>query len=490
MKHSIRARFTFLFTAVFLLVLLTSVVINSLGLERFYRAQKVKQIEKAYQALDALIMREGNESGNLESLLREYSDKYNITIAVMDSDNSRAITTSERDGDFLFRRAQSYLLGGKFSGEAVVVKETEKYQIISTPEGGGGHIDCFAFCSDNRTLLLISTPLADVKESARLVNRFLSYVGLFTVFLGLVLGFFLTRWITDPIRQLAVLSEKMGRLDFSERYIGHSEDEIGTLGRSMNAMSEKLEETFAELKSANEQLTEDIRKKEEIDEMRREFIANVSHELKTPIALIQGYAEGLNEGLMEDPESRKEYLDVIIDEAGRMNGLVKQLLTLSKLESGAPELEISTFDIREMIRGIASSSRLLAEEKKAVIAFDEPEEPLMVKADAFQIEEVLTNYISNAVHHVNEGGRIVIWTEKASPDFVRVHVANTGSHIPEKDLPHIWDKFYKVDKSHSRSYGGSGIGLSIVKAVMEAHGGAYGVENTEDGVDFHADIPG
>ena len=531
MKHSIRTRFTVLFLIVFFVVLLAAVCVNNWGLERFYRARKVEDIEKAYRAVNELVMKEGNGSAKLPDLLKEYSDKYNITIAVMDSDNDRSVVTTERGSDYLLQRAQSYLFSDSFRESSEILKETDDYQIISTHDPGGNrvNIDCFAFCGDNQTLLLMSTPAANLTESVRLANRFLSYVGLLMAVLGIVLGVFLTRRITQPIQRLAALSAKMGSLDFTERYTGDYEDEIGVLGHSMNTMAEKLEETISELQDANKSLQEDIRRKEEIDEMRREFIANVSHELKTPIALIQGYAEGLNDGLCEDPESRKEYLDVIIDEAGRMNSLVKQLLNLSKLESGAPEMEIGPFDLADMIRSIVGSTKLLAEEKQASVAFASDQgQALPVLGDTFQIEDVLTNYVSNAIHHVDEGGRIVIRAEEvpgptaepvraagsgqaaesrraAGPDQagaavdagsasssagsgkwprIRVHVENTGSSIPEKDLPHIWDKFYKVDKSHSRSYGGSGIGLSIVKAVMEAHGMGYGAANTETGVDF------
>ena len=515
MKHSIRARFTFLFLSAVAALLLAAVALNTFGLERFYRAEKVKNIERAYQAINAVVVREGglseDDTEELQEILNEYSGKYNITIAVMDSATSRMICTSERGSDSLFRRAQRFLFDRDTQSKSVTLKQSDDFMILSAydEETNSANIDALGYCGDNQTVLIMSTPLANLKESVQLANRFLAYVGLFTLVIGIVVVSFMTRQVTRPIQQLAALSEKMGRLEFGERYTGNSEDEIGVLGGNMNIMAGKLEETITELQKANASLKEDIRRKEEIDEMRKEFIANVSHELKTPIALIQGYAEGLADGLCEDPESRKEYLDVIIDESEKMNSLVRQLLTLSRLESGAPDLSVTEFDLAELIRGVLANSRILAEEKGARIIFEE-EGPLPARADEFRIEEVVTNYVSNAVHHVNEGGEICVTAERTeglkaadagagakgagvkdgaegsgkSGARYRVHVFNTGSHIPEMDIAHVWDKFYKVDKAHSRAYGGTGIGLSIVQAVMEAHHMGYGVENRDDGVDF------
>ena len=499
MKHSIRMRFTCLFLAVVTAVLMAAFLLNTFGLERFYRAQKVKEIEEAYGTINEIVMSEGADSERLSEVLTGYSDKHNLSIAVIDSADSKSLQSSERSSDFLLQRIQKYLFNSDFRESVKILDEKENYTVMMTEaeQGRPAAIDCFAYCGDNQTMLLMSTPVANMKESVLLANRFLSFAGLGALLIGVLLVFVMTKQITEPIRSLAAISRKMGGLDFSERYTGRREDEIGVLGTNMNIMARKLEETIRELKEknlqlkhangllkeANEKLQEDIRRKEEIDEMRKEFIANVSHELKTPIALIQGYAEGLNDGLCEDPESRKYYLDVIIDESGRMNDLVKQLLTLSRLESGAPDLTVETFDLSQAAEGIIGSMKMMAGERNAEILFRAPgkEEnaPLLVRGDEFKIEEVLSNYLSNAAHHVNEGGKILVTAEDRG-ETVRTRVFNTGSFIPEEDLPHVWDKFYKVDKAHTRTYGGTGIGLSIVKAVMEAHGMDFGVRNVPE----------
>ena len=230
------------------------------------------------------------------------------------------------------------------------------------------------------------------------------------------------------------------------------------------------------------QLQHDINEKIQIDEMRKEFIANVSHELKTPIALIQGYAEGLCDGMCEDPESRSYYCEVIMDEANKMNKMVRQLLTLTALEFGNDTPSIETFDVSELVHDLINSSSILIQQNEAKVSVDMPE-TLMVMGDEFKIEEVVTNYLTNAMNHLGGDHNIRIWSETLD-GVAKIHVYNNGAPIPEEDLPNLWTKFYKVDKARTRAYGGSGIGLSIVKAIMEAHHQQYGVANHEDGVEF------
>ena len=250
----------------------------------------------------------------------------------------------------------------------------------------------------------------------------------------------------------------------------------------MNTLSEKLKETIGELKTANNELQKDIEEKIRIDEARKEFIANVSHELKTPIALIQGYAEGLTEGMAEDPESRDYYCEVIQDEAGKMNKMVKQLLTLTALEFGNDKPVMEQFDLVTLINGVLSSAKIFLQQKGAQVFFD-ASEPVMVWADEFKIEEVVTNYLNNAMNHLDGEKRIEIRLERNDKE-VKVTIFNTGQNIPEEDLGKLWTKFYKVDKARTRAYGGSGIGLSIVKAIMDSHNKACGVQNVKDGVEF------
>ena len=246
--------------------------------------------------------------------------------------------------------------------------------------------------------------------------------------------------------------------------------------------SQKLEKAISELKQANNSLQQDIEQKEKMEQMRTEFMGNVSHELKTPIALIQGYAEGLKEGVNDDPESRDFYCDVIMDEAGKMNRMVKNLMTLNQLEFGNDKVEFERFNLTELIGGVLQSMDILSQQKDVQLIFRE-KNPVYVWGDEFKIEQVVRNYVSNAYNHVNEE-KIIEVKILQEDGLAKVTVFNTGKPIPEEDVPRIWDKFYKVDKAHTREYGGNGIGLSIVKAIMESMHQQYGVKNYDNGVEF------
>ena len=335
---------------------------------------------------------------------------------------------------------------------------------------------------DNGDIVLLRSNIESMRESVGIANKFLLYIGLMTAAIVAGIMFFFSKSFTEPIRTLSGIAKKMSHLDFDVKYKVKTKDEIGELGESINSLAEKLEETISELKSANNELQSDNERKTQIDEMRKEFLSNVTHELKTPIALIQGYAEGLKDNINEDAESREFYCDVIIDEAVKMNAMVKKLLTLNQLEFGNTPVEIERFDLTELIVSVLSTTDILRKQKNVTVQFEE-QEPVYVWADEYLIEEVLTNYISNAFHHVFENGMIEV---KLIPmqTHVRIAVFNTGEWIPEEELDKIWIKFYKVDKARTREYGGNGIGLSIVKAILEAHNQKFGVLNKENGVEF------
>lgn len=303
-----------------------------------------------------------------------------------------------------------------------------------------------------------------------------------TLVCGFMFVWYFSRKITKPILELADLSQRMANLDFDAKYTSGGENEIGILGGNFNLMSKRLEETISELKSANNQLQKDIEQKEKMEDMRNEFLGNVSHELKTPIALIQGYAEGLKEGISDDPESMEFYCDVIMDEASKMNRMVRNLLTLNQLEFGEEDLQFERFDIVGLIQGVLASCEILIQQAGAGVDFV-ADGAVYVWADEFKTEQVFRNYLTNAIHHVDNEKRIEIRVIRQS-DTVRITVFNSGKPIPEADITKLWEKFYKVDKAHTREYGGNGIGLSIVKAIMESFHQQYGVKNYDNGVEF------
>ena len=500
---SIRSRLTVTFIGLIAVILAVIWGVNKWYLEDFYVTKKVQALNGAYEAIDSRIeenkengisiedaMRrekdaDGNiTEGNLQRLIRNFSDSANVSVLIIDNSTEDAtVYSTSRDTKFLKDRIDRYIFGWA-KAKYTILEENDQYKIQKTydPQRESMY--------DNSTAFIMSAPLSSIGESVRLANQFLLYVGMIAVLIGALVVYLVAKQITMPIYKLSNLSERMSDLDFNAKYESgkHDMEEIQVLGNSMNTLSERLEETISELKSANNQLTKDIEEKTKIDEMRKDFIANVSHELKTPIALIQGYAEGLQEGMGEEKESRDYYCDVIVDEANKMNKMVKQLLTLSSLESGNDKPVMDRFNLTELVRGVVNASKILLEQNEIQVDFD-AQTPVYVWADEFKIEQVVTNYLSNAIHHIDGEKKIII---KMLPEnnIVRVSVFNTGTPIPEDAIPNLWTKFYKVDKARTRAYGGTGIGLSIVKAIMDAHNQQYGVKNWENGVEFWFTLDG
>ncbi len=335
---------------------------------------------------------------------------------------------------------------------------------------------------DSDMYILIRTSVESLHANVDIANTFLAYAGILVAILVSIFVFFATKSFIRPVEELSGIAKRMSNLDFNAKYNVESNDEIGELGHSINLLSEKLEDTISDLKSANNQLQTDIEQKVQVDEMRKEFLSNVTHELKTPIALIQGYAEGLKDNISEDAESREFYCDVIIDEASKMNKMVKKLLTLNQIECGNDMVELERFDVAALIRSVLENSDILIKQNEIRIQFEQTE-TVDVWADEYMIEEVVTNYLTNAIHYATNEKVIDIRIIREE-GHVRVSVFNTGHPIPEEDIDKIWIKFYKVDKARTREYGGNGIGLSIVKAIMESHNKPYGVINHSNGVEF------
>jgi len=342
---------------------------------------------------------------------------------------------------------------------------------------------------DNGDYLVLATPLTAIQESAAIANRFFFFSGLVTILIGLIAAYFFARRFTRPIRGLNSIAQKMSKLDFSEKYPVNSNDEIGELGNSINSLSDQLDKAIGDLTQANKKLQADIEYERSLDEMRKEFVSSVSHELKTPIALIQGYAEGLKLNVIEDEDSKNFYCDVITDEARKMNLMVRDLLDLSQYEAGAFKIERTEFDILALLDHVVNKYQPIFQEKKVVLQTDwgNTDEELLVDGDVMRMEQVLVNYINNALNYMDDRRQLSV-SFKAGDDKARVSVWNSGNPIPEDAKEKIFDSFYKLDKARTRAAGGSGLGLSIVRAIQLQHNNSFGVINRDEGVEFWFDI--
>lgn len=486
-KRSIAGKITFVMILIIITTVVFCVLVNSFFLESYYTGHKQERLENAYsfvrEAVDGGYFFTDEFALEFEKLCADDG----LSISVLRSDGSVSLTSEVND--MSVRRQIMDVLFAVGDEYHNIIKETENYTVyMSRDDRVGLEYLLLWGVMDTGDLIAVRTAVESIRESAQLSNRFLIIVGLVAVIAAALASLIVGRSLAKPLLSLDDISRRMSELDFDAKYVEgkHDSKEIAELGDHMNKLSQSLESTISQLKTANNELMLDNERKTKIDEMRKEFLSNASHELKTPLALISGYAEGLKDCVNDDAESRDYYVDVIIDETDKMNKMVQKLLTLNSLEFGREQVELVRFDMTELCGSVCARFTLPADNSGIELRFEEPE-GVFVWSDAFQIEEVLTNYLSNAVNHCTPGGFIRVWYDKRD-DKLRVNVENTGEHLPVEALDSVWVKFYKVDKARTREYGGSGIGLSIVKAIMDSLNNAYGVYNTADGVCFYFEV--
>lgn len=467
--RSIAGKVFCVLTVCILALLTFNWLLNTFAFANLYEREKESLLTEAYaDACIAIAKRD-----NPERVLLPYYTDHDMSILIW-SDHQVLYTTDHVIGPPIIAVPQLTVSNGEY----VIFNRTDTAD-------GGENLVLYGKTREGVSIAL-RLPMTDREATTAITNRFLWWATLGTLALSCVIVFILSRVFTRPVRRLSDMAGRMANMDFSDRYAGEGQDELAELGRSLNTVSETMEHSLSKLKTANACLQSDMELTSRQNEARSRFIRNVSHELKTPISLIQTYAEGLHENIAANAADREFYCTVIEDEAQKLSQIIMKLTTLMQLESGGDELSIERFDLTALLtRLLQRHAPVFAERGISLPSL--PDEPLFVWGDALLMEQVFTNYLTNALHHVTEGGEIRISFE-STDTALRVTVFNTGAPIPEGDLPHIWESFYKIDKARTRAYGGTGIGLSVVAAIMQAHRMPYGVHNRDDGVAFFADL--
>jgi signal transduction histidine kinase len=491
MNKSIRLRLFVSISGLILFFVVLSLILNNGYLKTYYINQKEKNLLKSSQEINKIYT----------------GDPQKISLALEKIERTRAVHTTIMNKYYyliydsqprIFRQGQGAQAGRetppslRISLNDIVINMqelTQGHTILQTRRDnrlGTDFVELVCLLK-NDDILVLSTPLAAIDESTAIANRFLLFTGILTVLIGSLMAFIFARRFTRPILQLNNIAQDMAKLDFSQKYQVDSEDEIGELGQSINSLSDQLNKSITGLREANQELLADIEHERKIDRMRKEFVSNVSHELKTPIALIQGYAEGLKVNVAEDEDSKNYYCDVIVDEAAKMNTLVRELLDLSQIESGFFRLEKVEFDLTLLVDQLVDKYRPIFNDRNIRCSVtNNANSCVTVIADITRTEQVLVNYLNNALNHVDEKHLITI-NINFCPDNahkIRLSVFNSGSPIPDQALDQIWLSFYKVDQARTRGDSGTGLGLSIVKAIQDLHHNKYGVINRDEGVEF------
>ncbi|URJ37149.1 HAMP domain-containing sensor histidine kinase [Paenibacillus polymyxa] len=329
-------------------------------------------------------------------------------------------------------------------------------------------------------LLFTVTSLQEISETNEALRWFYLYLGIGGFALILILSLFYSRMVTRPLITLNNTAKRMAKLDFTAHTPIRQNDELGSLSYSMYTLSQNLDTALRELQEANQQLVEDMEQKQRMEAVQQDFFANASHELKTPLSIIKGFAEGLQDGVSAGKQDH--YMKVIVEEADKMERLVKDMLDHAKLESGTLKLRKTTFILSELVEEVVDKLFHLLKEKQLEVVII-PANELPIHADIGWMEQVIINFVVNAIRHAEEGSSITIRIE-GSGEVNTFSIENKGETIPDDQLELIWNRFYRAELSRSRQTGGTGLGLSIVKRILDLHEFRYMAENTKDGVRF------
>jgi signal transduction histidine kinase len=513
------------------LIILAFAFFQALLFESYYEAKKQKEFKAGFQNMQALYEKDQAPADPQKEpgYLKEFEKGNNAQTAfvsvaegaikirmLMEKGENTAFIQTAKTTDVLVDKPFSLpgpkMVLGRLSNidllayavnEFVALPAAQKDKNAANPEepvlfvsvvseNGAKSLVAATFLSEDseaKNYLFAISSLQPVGEAVSVIRDLYLYFSAFALLLILLLAYIFSNMISKPLVRINRTAMKMAGLDFTVQCDETSRDEIGSLAHTLNFLSANLQRALNELQSANDQLTLDIEKERQLEKMRKEFVAGVSHELKTPISLIMGYAEGLKENLA-DGTDKERYLHVISDETQKMGTLVSDMLDLSQLESGRFSLKMGEFSLNELLEYIVRKFSTCFSEKHLKVEFVLPEKPIYVYADEFRIEQVVNNFLNNAIRHTPEYGRIGIKAAGTGP-AARVEIENEGPCIEESELENIWQKFYKIDKSRNRdeSGNGTGLGLAIVRNILLLHDAKHGVENTRTGVRFFFELP-
>ncbi|MFD4705373.1 sensor histidine kinase [Gottfriedia sp. NPDC058432] len=331
----------------------------------------------------------------------------------------------------------------------------------------------------SKEVIFAITSLQPVNEAMYVLKDFYIYAFIIALLLIVIVSFYYSKLITKPLLKMNSVTDQLAKLNFNEKIDIQSDDEIGQLSKSINSLSENLASTIENLQQANVKLMKDIEKEKQLEQTRKEFISGVSHELKTPLSIVQSYAEGLKDGL--NIEKNGYYADVILEEVDWMNGLVVDMLELSKLQSGTYTLKSEPFLIVDCIEHLII--RMFENSSNHCNFNFNLDEATLVIGEKRKIEQVIINILSNAIHYGNPGN-VIKMNLLDEGEYVNISIFNEGNPIPADKIDKIWDRFYRIDESRNRQNGGTGLGLAIVKTILDLHHSTIKVHNKKDGVEF------
>lgn len=469
-------------------------VAQTLVFESFYENKKTESLIQAVNKFKVEYSGHLNNNAQIYSALKNFEDVNGAKIAIFSLNGELKFIPGESNAD----QADSNLLKD-FCSE--ILKNTtilnsilNKQKTISTSfyeknqYKNIGIASAISTSNNVDSIILCVSSIQPILEASNIISEFYIYIFLGATILAILVSYGYSRRIAKPLIQINDVAAKMSTMDFSEKCEVKTNDEIGNLAKTFNFLSQKLKTTLDDLQESNSKLKEDIERERQLETMRKDFIASVSHELKTPIGIIEGYAEGIKDGVVSGDDA-SEYLQIIIDESQKMGKLVSNMLQLSKLESGVITPQFEVFNINRLAKKTLSTFNLECEEKNLKLIFDPKTDYSYIQGDIFQIDQVLTNIISNGIKYSPPNSLIKLTIEDEGYSFVSLKVLNTNAYIPENEYENLFNKFYRLDKSGNREKNSAGLGLSIVKNILDLHNFTYSLVSTSEGVLFTFTAP-
>ena len=451
--HGIRFRFWLVFFALSVAITLM-IGLLQIGLIRpYYRNSKIRAVKVVADAVEEELIDDGSREG-IASALKQAVD--NNACIVIYNDNGTKVYNADSLGAGCIFNAYSYE-----TMRSVSLSGTDEYSSNVVNEITGQETIIYGrtvHSNLSNYYLYINSPLEPVDSIVTFFERQYLYYTLIVIIVASAVGLYVARTVTNPVVRMKREAMKLAAADYSANFTGGSYTETQELASTLNAAKEKLSR---------------------IEEMRRDLMANVSHDIRTPLTDIRAYAEMIRDISGDNPEKREKHLKVIIRETEYMNKLVNDMSELAKMQSGNYVLNKTNMDLTETIYDILEMDQSLIEKGSIVLKLD-IEENLTLYADEIKISQVVSNYLSNAIKHTPPGGEIFIHAYTLpDEETIRMEFRNEGDGIAEKDIPYIWDRYQKTSKSFSRSMTNTGLGLAIVKAIADSHGAKYGVESKE-----------
>lgn len=488
MKNSISKRISVITFGLISVVFLLTFLFQTLFFQDFYLTKKTKALLINVKRLQTMYSYQIHNKGVLVDALKSYEETNNSRIAIFSLDGNLRYLT-DYDGNFedlqFLTNFCSELLSDKELLNEVISTGKIKSTLFTNKDSDIKKIGIIApmsLQSEHDSIIISVSSIQPIKEAYTVIQSFYLYLLIGFIIVAIFLSKIYSKLISNPLIKLNNIAKKMSLLDFNVKCDVSSDDEIGNLASTLNFLSSNLEKSLQDLREKNEQLENDIEKERNLEKMRKDFVATVSHDLKTPIGIISGYAEGLKDGIVSG-ENAKIYLETIIDEAAKMNSLLTNMLHLSKLESGDIILNLEEFNIIRMLQGIVKKFSLELKNKELNVIFSNLPDYAYVRADILQMEQVIKNLISNCIKYTPSNNDIFIKVNEEEEAFI-ISIENKGVTIPESEIENLFTTFYKLDKSGDRSQNSFGLGLASVKIILELHNSTFSIKNSDNGVIF------